>query len=614
MSRKGRWDKKGGGGVPFPFSCAALALIFLMGFWLGMLPVKQAFGVEPPCALNFDGAKNFVSIPIDSPTCDPLNLNQFTVQVRVRPGPFSEFPSAWTAFLRAAFITLPDKGNIERSQYSWALGQINKQEVREWGLSICTPHPACQSCTSGIEPEKGLEEGEWQDLAATYDGSYIRLYKNGLMINKCEASGEVDPVLVINVGRWVAAWYGDIDFGAVYNGALDNSQIQESYKCGPVTFAKTLQAPQKLVGYWGFEECGGQIVTDSSTCGNDGWLGVYDDPNILETAYDPAWTSGEQSYADSDGDGYTDLCDNCPDDPNDQLDSDGDGVGDDCDGITETIVSAAGSTAYTQLNFTPKRSYYFVPPAADCTDTQITCVDQDCITGGGTEADCMLTPRDVFPAPVVTVKDQYGNIVDHPLDDVESLEKDTPYAWDVQCDLNKIFSASDLANHRHICCYATYGNFISGYDASEKAIWRGAATSTTQFCQRFLDINIKPTSYPNNINLSGGGVLPVLIYGAAGFNVHDVDLSSLTLIGNATGLRHHCPEGVEFISNVQYADFGSHVSSEQPPGPTDGHEDLWVHFNQRCFVLSANDTVGTIEGATSDGTNFRGSDSIQVFE
>lgn len=41
--------------------------------------------------------------------------------------------------------------------------------------------------------------------------------------------------------------------------------------------------------------------------------------------------AAEESSADSDGDGFADEADNCPQVPNDQTDSDGDGVGDNCD-------------------------------------------------------------------------------------------------------------------------------------------------------------------------------------------------------------------------------------------------------------------------------------------
>ena len=42
-----------------------------------------------------------------------------------------------------------------------------------------------------------------------------------------------------------------------------------------------------------------------------------------------------------------------------------------------------------------------------------------------------------------------------------------------------------------------------------------------------VDIDIKPTSCPNPLNVKSKGVLPVAILGTASFDVNDVDVSTV---------------------------------------------------------------------------------------
>lgn len=123
---------------------------------------------------------------------------------------------------------------------------------------------------------------------------------------------------------------GLLDEVRIWSVARTQSEIQTArYSC---------ISPQSsgLVGYWRFDESGGQTLLDASMAGNDGTLG----PTAGEETADPTRVASDISgfsCLDSDGDGYADGVDNCPVTPNpSQGDADGDSVGDACDNCPAT--------------------------------------------------------------------------------------------------------------------------------------------------------------------------------------------------------------------------------------------------------------------------------------
>ena len=57
-----------------------------------------------------------------------------------------------------------------------------------------------------------------------------------------------------------------------------------------------------------------------------------------------------------------------------------------------------------------------------------------------------------------------------------------------------------------------------------------------------VNIDIKPGSDPNSINLSAKGVLPVAILGAENFDVTEIDPTTVRL-ADAASARRRCPRG-----------------------------------------------------------------------
>jgi len=104
-----------------------------------------------------------------------------------------------------------------------------------------------------------------------------------------------------------------------------------------------------------------------------------------------------------------------------------------------------------------------------------------------------------------------------------------------------------------------------------------------------IDVDVKPGSDRNPINVGSRGVIPVAILGSADFNVQDVDASSL-----AFGVNGAHAEGQGEIDDVN----------------DDGYPDLMLHFRTQSVGVEDGDTELCLSGANWDGVRLEGCDSI----
>ena len=106
-----------------------------------------------------------------------------------------------------------------------------------------------------------------------------------------------------------------------------------------------------------------------------------------------------------------------------------------------------------------------------------------------------------------------------------------------------------------------------------------------------IEIDIKPGSDSNPINLKSKGVIPIAILGSGDFDVAEVDIGTLQLNGS-TG--------------------PAHASSHLEDINGDGHADLVSHYSTRDSGIAAGDSEACVTGETVDGRMLNGCDSVRV--
>ena len=110
-----------------------------------------------------------------------------------------------------------------------------------------------------------------------------------------------------------------------------------------------------------------------------------------------------------------------------------------------------------------------------------------------------------------------------------------------------------------------------------------------------VDIDIKPYSDPNSVNLCSQGAVPVAVLGSETLNVHDINTDTLSL----------ADAGVKMVGKKDK----QLCSIEDVNG--DGYDDLVCHFVTIDLAsLDGASTTAQLSGNLLDSTPFTGSDSV----
>jgi hypothetical protein len=140
--------------------------------------------------------------------------------------------------------------------------------------------------------------------------------------------------------------------------------------------------------------------------------------------------------------------------------------------------------------------------------------------------------------------------------------------------------------------------------------WGAHVISVKTALNAFIDV--RPGTCPNPFNVSSKGVLPVAILGSAGFDVANIDPSTVTL----NGVPRTAGVGISDVG-TPYGSFASGCNDCSTAGP-DLTNDLTLHFSSAALAatlgsVATNDCVPVvITGQFYDGTPFSGTDIIRI--
>lgn len=113
-----------------------------------------------------------------------------------------------------------------------------------------------------------------------------------------------------------------------------------------------------------------------------------------------------------------------------------------------------------------------------------------------------------------------------------------------------------------------------------------------------VDIDVKPGSLPNTVNINGSGLIPVAVLGSADFDVRKIDAASLSFAGLAVRIKNN--------GKAQCA-------IEDVNG--DGYDDLVCHFVDDAESWAEGTCIATLTGnllPEFGGIRIEGSDEIRV--
>lgn len=123
----------------------------------------------------------------------------------------------------------------------------------------------------------------------------------------------------------------------------------------------------------------------------------------------------------------------------------------------------------------------------------------------------------------------------------------------------------------------------------------GNTKQLTQIKGFLVNIDIKPGSFPNSIQLASSGTTTVAIFSTPIFDATTIDPTTVTLAGASVKLKG------KSTPMASFEDINK-----------DSLLDLVVHVNTEALELTIADTEAILTGQTSEGVWIQGSDSIRI--
>lgn len=121
--------------------------------------------------------------------------------------------------------TSSSQGNI--------FGVIYEDPFRSAVFCINDGYFGLERASGHISTETLINDDEWHMLSATYDGSVMRLYVDGMNVLEYTHTWNISANAVICVGQWytgIGKYVGYITNACIYNRALSDSEILQNWE------------------------------------------------------------------------------------------------------------------------------------------------------------------------------------------------------------------------------------------------------------------------------------------------------------------------------------------------------------------------------------------------
>ena len=237
---------------------------------------KDSGAVFSGSALDFNGSNSKVTIQ-NSPSLS-VSGNKITIEAWVNPELFKS--ETWQGS-----VVLKDYGGGAGRDYGYGLrcggqgqfdvvlGSGNWQELKS--------------------PQNSISLNVWTHIAATFNGTNIKLYVNGEEVAARRASFSIvtnsnNVQIGDSPGFSGRVFNGKIDEVRIWNIARTEEEIKNSMNLSLGSGILDSES-SGLVGYWSMDEGIDQQVSDKSYFGNDGLLGS----SSSKESSDPTWVSSE---------------------------------------------------------------------------------------------------------------------------------------------------------------------------------------------------------------------------------------------------------------------------------------------------------------------------------
>lgn len=175
-----------------------------------IIPVPQ-----PGSALNFDGINDYVSIPHNAllKPSSAITIEAWIKPVNIHTNAYSE-------------IYRKEDGN-DRHLFSFQ----NNGSILSFGLAVAGVYSELDVPIAAAD-----YENQWVHVAATFDGTLKKIYRNGILIGSQYVTGTIGtsgtaPACIGSFGGDAEFFNGTIDEFSLWNRALTATEIQDKMNC-----------------------------------------------------------------------------------------------------------------------------------------------------------------------------------------------------------------------------------------------------------------------------------------------------------------------------------------------------------------------------------------------